>query len=152
VSLHYLIDGYNLLYALSEVPSGTWREKREKLLAWLRAKRPQGKNRATIVFDSRTGWGERTTEGELDVLFTAGETADERIGQLVRDAKNPRALVVVSNDRGVRALVRGTGAKWITVSEFLAPLRQRRARASISEWRIPQGSEDITEEFKKRWL
>ncbi len=32
---HYFIDGYNLLFALPEMPSGAWMDKRQKLLRWL---------------------------------------------------------------------------------------------------------------------
>src|ERR1700687_3943000 len=112
MAFHFLIDGYNLLYALPHLPPGSWPEKRRQLLTFLTARRPQGKNPATVVFDSREGLGDQFKDKDLTVVFTAGETADDWISAHVRQAANPRALIVVSNDKGVRALVRGTGARF----------------------------------------
>ena len=32
MALHYLVDGFNLLYALAEMPAGRWEQKRQALL------------------------------------------------------------------------------------------------------------------------
>jgi predicted RNA-binding protein with PIN domain len=149
MAFHFLIDGYNLLYALPEMPSGTWQQKREKLLSFLVLAKPQGNNPMTVVFDNREGPGNIEKAAKLTVLFTSGETADDRISAMVRESANPRAIVVVSNDRGIQAMVRGTGARFQTVPEFLKQARK-----------IPPGprdapnlnKDDITEEMKKRWL
>src|SRR5438552_4095592 len=122
MAYHYLIDGYNLLYALSEMPAGSWQEKRQALVALLKKKRPQGKNPITLVFDSREGPGNRYQDEDMTVVYTAGETADDWIGKTVRLAANPRILVVVSNDLGIRTLVQGTGARFLTADRFLKVL------------------------------
>src|SRR4051794_11164522 len=119
MAFRYLIDGYNLLFALPQLPAGSWQEKRTRLLIFLQEKRPQGKNPATIVFDSREGLGDQAELGDLRVVFTAGETADDWISAKVRQTVNPQALVVVSNDLGIRTLVRGTGARFVTATDFL---------------------------------
>src|SRR5262245_48116922 len=107
---HYLIDGYNLIYAFPEIPAGTWEEKRAYLLTYLNKHRPQGNNPVTVVYDSREGLGSREQIKSIAVIFTAGRTADEKLGEMVREAAKPRTLIVVSNDKGIHTLVRGTGA------------------------------------------
>lgn len=147
MALHYLIDGYNLLYALKEIPPGTLQQKRETLLAWLQRTRPQGNNRMTVVFDSRNGLGDRFNEGDLEVIFTTGETADDKISAMVREVKNPRTVVVVSNDRGIQTLVRGTGAVFMLVEEFLRKPHPPATRKESAP--DPAVAEDITDELKK---
>ena len=154
MAFHYLIDGYNVLYALREIPSGTWQRKREQFLDFLRRRRPQGNNPVTVVFDSREGLGDQSRQGDFRILFTAGETADERIGTLVREAKNPREIRVVSNDRGIQTLIRGTGAKFVTATEFLkgnSPTPHGRSGRKPQSIGKPEADE-ITQELKERWL
>ncbi len=151
MGFRYLIDGYNLLYALPEMPSGSWQDKRQALLAFLKKQRPQGNNALTVVFDSREGLGDRIQENDLTVVYTAGETADDWIGDQVRKAANPRALVVVSNDQGIRALVRGTGARFLNISEFLKGTFSARTSGHTPSEKPPADPE-ITDEFKEKWL
>ncbi|OGR89365.1 MAG: hypothetical protein A2992_08165 [Elusimicrobia bacterium RIFCSPLOWO2_01_FULL_59_12] len=150
MAFSFLVDGYNLLYALPEIPPGTWPEKRRQLLTFLTEQRPQGKNSLTVVFDSRAGLGDRLRVGDLTVVFTAGETADEWIGTQVRKAPNPRALVVVSDDQGVRRLIQGTGARYQNVSDFLKKTRIRKHPPMPHE--KPSNDRDITNELKEKWL
>jgi predicted RNA-binding protein with PIN domain len=151
MALTFLIDGYNLLYALPDLPPGTWEAKRVHLIELLKQRRPQGNNALTIVFDSHQGMGDRYQAAGFTVLFTAGETADERIAAIVREAANPRILVVVSNDRGIRNQIKGTGARFISCAEFMKGHPGRPGKPSQAS-EIPPEAGDITEEFKKKWL
>jgi len=150
MSLHYLIDGYNLLYALTDIPSGDWAKKRETLLLKIAAERPQGKNSLTVIFDSRQGLGDRARQGDLDIIYTAGETADDWIISKVRKVSNPRVLIVVTDDQGLRRMIRGTGAKWISTAEFWksAGAAPREPNPSLD----PGAVEEINEELRKKWL
>ncbi len=150
MSLHYLIDGYNLLYALPEIPPGPWPTKREIFLALLLKSKPQGKNRITVVFDSRDGGGSRQQKGAIEIVYTAGETADDWIIQAVRKAPNPRVVVVVTDDQAIRRLIRGTGAKWMPTQDFLKP--DKALPGQRTEQRSEIDSNAITEELKKKWL
>lgn len=150
MAFHYLIDGYNVIYAWPEIPSGAWQLKREFLLRFLKTQKPQGNNAVTVVFDSREGLGDRMKDGSISVVFTAGETADDWISQKVRATSNPRVIVVVSNDKGIRAQVRGTGARFMTADEFLR--EKSRPQANPPNKQVPESGDDITEEFKKKWL
>ena len=151
MALHYLIDGYNVLYALPDLPPGSWEKKREQLLLLLIAKKPHGKNQITVVFDSREGSGDRMRVGEIAVAFTSGETADDWISHYVRQAENPRVCVVVTNDQGLRRLIRGTGAKGCSVEEFFTA-KNKNAQDKPSANNPPQNADDITDEFRKKWL
>ena len=146
----YIIDGYNLLYAMEDVPAGAWEERRAALVRWLELRKPQGRNALRVVFDSRQGSGDRMRQGDVDIVYTSGQTADEWIADHVRAVGNPRLLVVVSNDKGIRTLVRGTGAKWMSASEFLA--EKRRPRETSGAAKRVHDEEAITHEFIQRWL
>jgi predicted RNA-binding protein with PIN domain len=152
VSRHYLVDGYNLLYALPDIPPGPWPAKREAFLRLLESARPQGNNRLTVVFDSREGLGDEMRRGSLEVVFTAGETADEWIIRKVREAPNSRILAVVTDDQTLRRMIRGTGAQWLPTREFLKLERRPSKRQGAMIDQDTRLAQDITDEFKKKWL
>ncbi len=149
MAFHYIIDGYNLLYALPEMPEGSWQEKREALLRFLQTARPQGKNLCTVVFDSRQGLGDRYQSGDLHVIFTHGETADDRISQMVRELYTVNNVIVVSNDRGIQQMIGGTGAKFLKADDFLKSAAKSKS-GFLSADKKPL--DHITDEFKKKWL
>jgi len=155
MALHYLIDGYNLLYALTEIPAGSLETKRLTLLNFLQTQQLHGHNDLTIVFDSRQGMGDRERQFGFDIVYTAGESADDRISAMVRKAANPRILVVVTNDRGIQTLVRGTGAKWMSADEFLkgsSNKRSKGAQETAPTSPTENIKDSITDELKKKWL
>jgi len=148
--LHYLIDGYNVLFAFPEMPPGTWIEKRLGLLLWLSQVRPQGKNPSTVVFDNRQGWGNEEHHHDITVVYTSGETADDWIIRKVRETKNPRVLVVVSNDKGIRQMIQGTGARWMSAQFFM---HSTKTPAPAVPPEMPtEAKQTITDELRRRWL
>lgn len=148
MALHYVLDGYNLLYAMTEMPAGTWQDKRAALLAHLKKLQPQGKNPVTVVFDSREGPGSRSVENGITVVYTSGETADDKIIAMVRLSQNPRVMVVVSNDKGIRHLLKSTGAQFMSADEFL----RKSKRAKSADAQEPVEDPTITDELRKEWL
>lgn len=147
---HYMVDGYNLLFALPQMPPGTWLEKRMALLAWLTQVRPQGRNPTTVVFDNRQGWGNEEHFQDLSIVYTAGETADDWISRKVRESNNPRILIVVSNDKGIQRMIKGTGARWHSAHEFIASARPT-PRPQLEDTDQNDRSH-ITDELRRRWL
>jgi predicted RNA-binding protein with PIN domain len=149
--LHYLVDGYNLLYALPQMPAGSWQDKRLERLKWLLKAKPYGKNQATVIFDNRQGWGNEERYFDLSIIYTSGETADDWIIRKVRETNNPRVLVVVSNDKGIERMIRGTGARWTSAQYFVnaAPSEEPSAPPTEAE---NQNRSTITDELRKRWL
>ena len=154
--LHYLIDGYNLLYAMPQLPGGTWQEKRTQLLEWLLKDRPYGRNVVTVVFDNKKGMGGSDTFAELGIVFTDHETADEWISRRVRQTLNPRVMVVVTDDMGLRRQIQGTGAKWMGATEFTTVSQAMTAAPAPSAAQMrkenPPANDTITQEFRKKWL
>jgi predicted RNA-binding protein with PIN domain len=150
VAYHFLVDGYNLLYALKVMPPGPWPDKRRAVITLLKTERPQGNNAVTVVFDSREGLGDRFQDQSVAVVYTSGETADEWIGAKVRRSSNPRNLIVISNDLGIRTLVQGTGARFMRATEFLKKCREDAHPKLPAEETFPDSA--ITDEFKKKWL
>lgn len=151
----HLIDGYNLLYAFAEIPPGTLEAKRDAVLAFLKTRRPQGRNPAIVVFDSRDGAGSRRRQGDLEIVFTPGGSADAWIALYLRAAKNARSFVVVTNDQGIRRMIKGTGAKWMSADAFLQR-SQRRDQPSAPEAGTALDAaaerDAITKDLMREWL
>lgn len=150
MALHYLIDGYNLLYALPDIPPGAWPEKRDIFLKLLETSQPQGRNKMTVIFDSREGSGGKEMRGPVEVIYTAGETADDWLIAYVRKVANPRMCIVVTDDQTLRRMIRGTGARSIPTRDFLKPTSPKDARKP--HVLDPNTKDQITDELKKRWL
>jgi predicted RNA-binding protein with PIN domain len=164
MTLHFFLDGYNIVKAETGGFSGcgSLEEQRNGLLRFLQNGRPQGspRNRVTVVFDGPAdvpAIGASPYErlaGNIDLVFSEGETADEKIVRLVQDCRHDDEVVVVSNDRGLRRVLGGSGAKFLAVEEFLARARRPAASSGGSvEKKLDSGAvDDITQELKKRWL
>lgn len=159
MSLHYILDGYNIIKSEAgrELARGTLEQQRNGLVDLIRETRPQGSpaNRISVVFDGRAEhpyWSagyNRSHVGEIEVIFSEGGSADDVIRTLVEERVRGIEMVVVTNDRGIRRTLGGTGTRFLSVEEFLA-------RAGSSGRRREPGrtaeSDAITEELSRRWL
>ncbi len=124
MSLHLIIDGYNLIRQspwLSLVDARDLEAGREALvqsLADYRRRRPQHK--ITVVFDGWQGGGLRESRDRyrgLGVVYSRrGERADEVIKRYL--AKERRRAVVVSSDREIQDYADKVGATWVAASQF----------------------------------
>jgi hypothetical protein len=132
----YLIDGYNLLYALGVVRKqmgpGRLEAARLRLLGLLKAAHGDDAASVTVVFDAHNAPAGAAAEADyrgLRVRFAVGEAqADDLIEQLIRRASVPRRLTVVSDDHRIqkaarrrRCVVRGCG-------DYLDWLERRRRK------------------------
>jgi len=131
MSLHYLLDGYNITNQISTLSSKDPEEQRMGLVRQVEQLRPQGslRNKVTIVFDGQPGFLSQCKSSCADVIFSDGESADEKIKRIVVAAKNKKSIVVVTDDRSIQYAVRSQGAKVSPVKEFLA----KRNKASSKE-------------------
>jgi predicted RNA-binding protein with PIN domain len=124
MSIHLIIDGYNLIRQspyLQEIDLRDLELGRETLvsiLAEYRQSRPQHK--ITVVFD---GWlagdlkESRDRRAGMAVIYSRrGERADEVIKRLL--AKERGRAVVVSSDRELQDYAARVGATWISAPEF----------------------------------
>lgn len=107
--MRYLIDGYNLLYALGLAQKkggrAAWDRARGLLLDWLADQHKTAPRNVTVALDAQHAKGkERIEESHrgLRVVRHEGRSADELIEELVAAEREPEGLTVVSNDARVR--------------------------------------------------
>ena len=123
-----LIDGHNLIGKLPNI-SLSDPDDEAKLVRVLEnyyAVRPH--QEILVVFDpARDGRGWRGTpsrnEGVTVRFAPRGVSADDVLARLVRDAKSPRSITVVSSDNAVRRAVRVHGAKVLRSEDFIVQLQ-----------------------------
>ena len=165
MSLHFLIDGYNLIKRSPLLSPKKLEDGRQGLISFIEHERPQGsfRNPVTVVFDGKPGMYGLPRVGEVKVIFTEYESADDKIKGIVEAAANKREIVVVTDDRGLLLYVRALGAKVLSVSDFFAKAkdaprkndekRRGQAKAPEKEKVITSTFEHkVNQEFEKIWL
>jgi len=107
-------------------------EARVSFIKLIEIHRPHGsvRNTLTIVFDGKPGMTNVTSTSVVKVIFSQGESADDRIKSMVAKADNKKNMVVVTDDREIRYNVRAQGARLQSTAEFTAKLRTSTARAN----------------------
>lgn len=156
MSQHFIIDGYNLIKQTPLINKVNLEDSRAALIRLLSIYHPQGsnRNRVTIVFDGKEGNVYSRQNPFIEIIFTQDESADDKIKRMVEKSKNPKNIVVVTNDRDIQFFVRQHRAKVKTVEEFLikgnGPLA---AQGKVDDKIIsPTVRGAINEEMKKIWL
>lgn len=136
-------------------PLNKLEDQRQQLIQWVESRAPQGsaRNTVTIVFDGRTDvWGSGASSSAR-VVFSQGETADEKIVRMVEETAHKKNVVVVTDDRALQYSVRALGAKVSGVQTFLgqgasAPIRRPESGKNISKTL----EHKITSEFARIWV
>lgn len=156
----YLIDGYNLLYAMGvlhgRVGPGGLEKARRALLGLLHGTYGPQSSVITVVFDAAQA--PRGAEEEEDyhgirVRFAVHqEAADDLIELLIRHDASPRQLTVVSDDHRLQQAARHRHCVVVGCLEFLDELdRWRRRRRDPSET-APEKQDRVSQEELGRWL
>lgn len=164
MSLHFVLDGYNLVkqdvhLAVLKLEAG-----RLALLKLIVTRELQGSksNQVTVVFDGQMG---ETTEhycSGIDIVYTSFETADDWIKRFVEDSAMPKNIVVVTDDKEIRCFVRPLGVVILGTREFLEGRGSRRRQADLARKRKRVQTEKkeissvvehkITSELSEFWL
>ena len=181
MSLHYLLDGYNIINQVPLWAKGGLQDGRQALLNWITMSHPHGssRNAVTVVFDGSTehfgrsianmsgpdcsgNRGGGTGSAGARVVFTQGESADDYIKRVVETAAQKKKYVVVSDDKGIKLYVRALGAAVLSVREFASGLFKGPARSSRTAGRTSSGekskyvslaqAQKINQELEKIWL
>lgn len=156
MSLHYILDGYNIIKQLPSQNKIKLSSSRNALIRFIDVYHPQGsrKNKVTIVFDGREDVLPYKEDTQFEIIFAKKESADDRIKKIVERSKRPKQIVVVTDDREIIFYVRHIGAKVLSVEDFLSSVKQTRIIDEKDEKKhIPAHIEmSITEELKKVWL
>lgn len=166
MSLHYLLDGYNIIPQIPDLAIQRLEEQRYRFVRMIEVSSPQGslRNEVTVVFDGRPDVIGGMRSSVAKIIFSRGESADNKIKKIVTRSSNKKNIVVVTDDRDIQYSVRAMGAKVIGVQEFL--LKMNLSKAGIKRGRGNKGrggaggskyisksrEARITLEFKKIWL
>lgn len=160
MSLHYIIDGYNIINhplftRLLKFPLNP----RAAILLLIRKKRLTGslKNKVTVVFDGYPDTNRAVLdEPDITVIFSRKVSADEKINLLIEETANRKIIIVVSDDREIQYSVKSLGAQVLGVDEFFAAAQNRPVNTGKSE---PAKTElnfsqmqKINEELRRLWL
>lgn len=162
MSLHFILDGYNIIKQSDFLAQNPLKDARRGLLRFLKDKRPCGssKNKISIVFDGKGNcFADRELntlerKGGIEVIFTCNENADNRIKKMVSESRTAKSIVVVSDDKEIKFFVRSYGATTLGVKQFIArsmtkekPIRDL-AKIELSY----QAIDRINQELSKIWL
>jgi predicted RNA-binding protein with PIN domain len=137
MSLHLVIDGYNLIRqspALRSIESNSLEEGRDALIARLAGYKRFKTHSITVVFDGAQAHSlgpEKTREKGIDIIFSRhGELADNVIKRIV--AKEGGRAVVVTSDRDVANHAVRYGAATIDSVDFEFKMRMAGDADSMS--------------------
>lgn len=142
--MHYLIDGYNLLFRVVGQPCSL-RQERERLIEILDTFAENLNLDITIVFDSAFYEGEssRSHFHSLEIVFTSlGETADEYIIDFLHFVKASRNEIIVTSDKSLARISRSLGASTLSIEKFMMKLR--------SQKNVSNSEKKQKREFKKQ--
>ena len=103
MSLHYIIDGYNVIKQVRFLTGKRLRDGREGLVHFIERYRPQGskRNEVTLVFDGKADVTSPDISKTVRVIFSRNDTADDRIKKMVEASSSPKRFVVVSDDKQI---------------------------------------------------
>lgn len=124
--MRYLIDGYNLLFALGMLtkqvgPAGV-EPARRRLLEFLHERLGDTAGRVAVVFDAARA--PRHTPAEehhrgIHIYYALDDEADDLIEELIRNEQLPQGLSVVSDDRRLRDAARRGGCVVLRCLDFV---------------------------------
>lgn len=121
--MHYLIDGYNLLFRTiyKDVSKGL-AAQREQVILDLNEKASALEIDVTVIFDSAYRFGEFTRSHfkHLEIIYSGeGQSADDYILDAIKDCPKPFLETVVTSDKKLAEQVRRRSAKTESVEKFL---------------------------------
>ena len=155
--LYYIIDGYNLINSLPLLKNkSSLEEKRRSLINLISKYKLTGSphNKVMIVFDGKDEFTRFQKVFDFEVVFTNNkEKADDFIIKKVEESKNPRIIIVVSDDRELCFKVKRRRALTLSVKDFFAPLFRKDEKRVPDKFMLsPKQIKMINQELKRLWL
>lgn len=154
----FLIDGYNLLFALGlasrHMPAPQLQSARDRLLLWLNDKHPDPPS-VLIIFDAREaefGDDREHSIGAVRVRYSTGRDADDLLEDLIREERVPAQLTVVSNDHRVQRAGQRRGCIVWGCGEFVDWLEAPPRPTSPPKPPTPEKPESVSDEEMDFWL
>jgi len=159
MSLHYIIDGYNILHHPNLASANKKiQDPKAALLDFIRINRLTGslKNKISLVFDGYPDVsGKSRDNANIEIIFSRHESADERIKRMVEASGRRKSIIVVSDDKEIKFCVKAAGASCLGVEEFTQskarPVHLQETDTRKTELSYSQ-IQKINQEFKKIWL
>lgn len=160
MSVHFIIDGYNVLKQLPDLEKRPLKDGRWGLIHYFEIYRPQGsiKNKVTIVFDGKKDVllppERKLRKSNLEIIFSQDETADEKIEKLLKRVPNPKQVIVVTDDKELKRTVGTYGAKVVSVKEIARkkfPPSDKKTLKAKTTLTIEE-MEKINKELEELWL
>jgi predicted RNA-binding protein with PIN domain len=156
----YLIDGYNLLYAMGVLrgrvgPRGL-QKARLRLLGLLGGTYGGEAGEVTVVFDAagaQAGAAEEEDYQGIHVHFAVRqEQADDLIEHLIQRHSTPRQLTVVSDDHRIQQAARRRQCTALGCLAYLDELDRRRRQNRQRPHPEGEKAEALSPEETQRWL
>ncbi len=157
MSIHYIIDGYNVIKQIAYFTEKRLEEGRNSFIKFLETSRPQGSfnNQVTVVFDGKSEIIYPKKMSSIEVIFTNDETADDKIKRMVNNSPNRRRLIVVTDDKGIKFFVRDLGTKTMSVKNFLSKVKEKPFKLTSGGTDKPElmseEAKQINNELQKIW-
>ena len=167
MSLHFLIDGYNVIKQSKSLKNASYsKEAPLMLVKAIRSRRLIGSsnNQATIVFDGKDNSSFKLKQGDrqIKIIFSREDSADTIMKKMVSDSNNPKQMVVVTDDKEIIFYTRSLGAKTKSVSEFLKEEQDQLGKQKSKQKSPPevesskieltyQQQEKINQELRRIW-
>jgi len=158
----FLIDGYNLIHAMTSLGKrlgpGVLEKARLRLLSLLHRSLGNQSASVTVVFDAAGApagsTSEHVVQGMKIYFALKGQQADDVIEELIQHDAAPKQLTVVSNDHRLQQAARRRQAKVMSCEAFLDMLDRLRRRQAApvagpekKEKETPQEARRLLEEF-----
>jgi len=159
MSLHYVIDGYNIINHPKFIPARSSHVSiQSALLDFILANKLTGsnKNKVTVVFDGYPAPITFREGGDISVVFSRRISADEKIKRMVEVSAGRSSIIVVTDDGEIKCAVRVLGARVQGIEEFVRS--KVRPAGSASDKEQPKDlpshiqMQRINEELRKLWL
>jgi len=136
--MHYLIDGYNLLFRLLK-SKGSLEKARQELISELNDLVSELRLNVTLVFDGAQEHLLPLSRGHYDaieIIYTHKEqSADEYILDHLDHVRSPAQFTIVTNDRELKGKSHQLGAQVLTLDGFLGFLQKKKTKKKKRETR-----------------
>ncbi|MDD4910565.1 MAG: NYN domain-containing protein [Candidatus Omnitrophica bacterium] len=154
--LHYILDGFNVAKrrGFPKVNSAL-EDHKTRLVDFIINNNVCGskRNRVTVVFDGNADPAFQERRGGIEVVFSGSSSADDKIRQIAGAGGKPRDIIVVSDDRELRASMKALGVCVMGSSDFIMKGQKKDISGRIPKAEIDSSQERrITEELRKVWL
>lgn len=147
----WLIDGYNLLHGL------TGQNKKNKILRQdlfeiLANFSGQGDRQLTLVLDGKGNDDEFRPylHKTFHIVYSQSVSADSYIEKIVYEKKGKALLVVVTKDRAITNMARGSGARVMNIEDFMDLIKSSKAEAKDFLFEQQAESHGFNRPFQKK--